>query len=433
MPNSPRSQDLTQRNGPSAVEAPTFGESMRLLDRARRVDASFLLRPGVLAGPDDSTPLPVFAERAAGAYLWDVDGNRYLDFVLGFGSVVLGHADPVITDAVREELTRGVSPTLHRSRQVELIETLVATIPGAEMALLLRTGSDACAAAVRLARAFTGRPWVLHCGYHGWHEWCAPRPGGLSPGVQDHVASFPYNNLAELDAALSQRAGSVACVFMLPVETEIPNEGYLAAVRELAHRHGALLVFDDVRSCFRLAMGGAPEFFGVRADLVTLSKAMANGHPISAVVGRRDVLEATPRISVSSLFFRSGDGIAAALATIGAIRDRNAIEVLWDRGRQLVAGLRVAAERQRVPVEVEGLPPMPYQRFTYPDAVDRERAEDLFYAETRARGVLFHPSHHWFTCAAMSADDIHVAIDAAEAGYAAVRLGLAGMGDRHGR
>lgn len=406
---------------PPAPATYRLDESARLLERARRVDAGFLLRPGVIGAPDDDVPSPVFADRAEGAYVWDVDGNRYLDFVLSFGAVVLGHADPTVTAAVTAEIGRGVSPTLHGARQVELIELLLSVIPGAEMALLLKTGSDATAAAVRIARAYTGRRRVLHWGYHGWHEWCAPRPGGLAPGVQEHLEELSYNDLAALDEALSRTPGDVACVIMMPVETEIPDEGYLPAAQALAHRHGALFVLDEVRSGFRLAVGGAQEYFGVRADMVALSKAMANGHPVSAVAGRRDVLEAVRGISVSSLFFRSVDGIAAALATIHAIRERNVVDVLWERGRQLVAGLRAAAARQQVPVEVIGLPPMPQQRFGYRSAAQQDRAGQVFYAQTRARGVLFHPSHQWFTCAAMSAADIDVAVEASEAGYAAVR------------
>jgi glutamate-1-semialdehyde aminotransferase len=422
MPTGPQPVTvLPPPAAPARSPAHRLEESARLLERARRVDASFLLRPGVIGSADDDVPSPVFAERAEGAYLWDVDGNRYLDFVLSFGAVVLGHADPAVTAAVTAELGRGVSPTLHRALQVELIELLLTVIPGAEMALLLKAGSDATAAAVRVARAYTGRRRVLHWGYHGWHEWCAPRPGGLSPGVQDHLRTFPYNDLAALDGALSDAPGDVACVIMMPLETETPTDGYLTGVRALAHRHGALFVLDEVRSGFRLALGGAQEYFGVQADLVALSKAMANGHPVSALAGRRDVLEAVRRISVSSLFFRSGDGIAAALATVHTIKDRNVVDVLWERGRQLVAGLRRAAARQRVPVEVIGLPPMPQQRFGYRSAAEQERAEQVFYAETRARGVLFHPSHQWFTCAAMSGDDIRSAVEAAEAGYAAVR------------
>jgi len=406
---------------PAAAGDPV-ARSAALLARARRVDASLLARPGVLRmGPaDDGDQVPVFAERAQGPYVWDVDGNRYVDFVLAFGAIVLGHADPVVTAAVGRELALGVSPSLHRPVQVELAELLVSVIPGAEMALLLKTGSDATAAAVRLARAYTGRPHVLRWGYNGWQEWCAPRAAGLSPGVQDHGEPIDYNDLPALERALSRRGGEVACIIMMPLEVELPQPGYLAAARALAHHHGALFVFDEVRSGFRLALGGAQEHFGVRADLVALSKAMANGHPISAVVGRRDVLAAARLVSLSSLFFRSGDGIAAALATIRTIRDGNVIPVLWERGRQLMDGLRQAAARQGVPAEMVGLPPMPFQAFRYPSSRQREAAQRAFYAKAWARGALFHPTHHWFTCAAMSRDDVALAIDAAEAGYAAV-------------
>lgn len=396
-------------------------ESGRLLDRARRVDASFLRQPGVIGSRSGEGAVPVFADRAEGPYVWDADGNRYVDFVLGFGAVVLGHAHPAVTDAVCAQLTRGVSPTLHSPLQVDLAELLVSVIPGAEMALLLKTGSDATDLAVRLARAHTGRPRVLRWGYHGWHDWCAPRNAGLAPGAHDHVESFRYDDLAGLARLMSSCQGEVACVIMMPLETEPPAPGYLEGVRALAHQHGAIFVLDEVRSGFRLALGGAQEYFGVRADLVALSKAMANGHPISALVGRRDILRTTALISASSLSFRSSDGIAAALATIRSIMARNVVGILWERGRQLIAGLRSGAGRQEIPVNVVGLPPMPFQHFGYRSVLRQRSAEEVFYAETRRRGVLFHPAHPWFTCAAMSADDIALAVDAAEAGYAAIR------------
>lgn len=387
--------------------------SAELLARARAVDAHLLARGGIMGpGPGDAT-VPVFADSASGAYLWDVDGNRYLDFVLSFGAVVLGHTHPVVTAAVQAETARGPLPTLHSPLQVELAELLVSVIPGAELVLFLKTGSDATDVVVRLARAFTGRPHVLRWGYNGWHEWCAPRAGGLAPGAQDHVESFAYNDLDALAKALWHRRGEVACVIMMPLEVEEPAPGYLPGVRELADRHGALLAFDEVRSGFRLALGGAQEHFGVRADLVALSKAMANGHAISAVAGRRDVLSVLGQVSASSLFSRAPDAMAAALTTIRTIRDQPVIPTLWERGRQLQSGLRDAAARHGVAVDILGLPPMPFQHFHHPAAAQ------AFYAETRARGVLFHPTHHWFTCAAMTPADIALALDAADAGYAA--------------
>src|SRR5216683_209723 len=405
-----------------AQAAISVARSAELLARARHVDAGLLARPGILGlgSADGSGQVPVFAECAQGPYVWDVDGNRYIDFVLAFGAVVLGHADPRVTVPVKAELARGVSPSMHRSVQVELAELLVSVIPGAEMALLLKTGSDATTAAVRLARAHTGKSHVLRWGYNGWHEWCASQATGLSPGVQDYVEQIEYNNLPALESALSRRGPDVACVIMMPLEVELPRPGFLAAARALTHRHGALFILDEVRSGFRLALGGAQQYFGVRADLVALSKAMANGHPISAVVGRRDVLDATRRVSLSSLFFRSGDGMAAALATIGIIRDGNVIDVLWERGRQLLAGLRQAAARRGVPVELVGLPPMPFQVFRGLSSRRCEAAQRVFCAAARDRGALFHPTHQWFTCAAMSSEDIALAVEAADAGYAAV-------------
>ncbi|WP_086706771.1 aminotransferase class III-fold pyridoxal phosphate-dependent enzyme [Streptomyces antimycoticus] len=394
--------------------------SAQLLKRAERVDASFVGRPGVL-GLDFSQPIyPVFAERARGAYVWDSDGNRYLDFILGFGSVVLGHADPRVDGAVRDELSSGIARSLHTPTQLRLAELLVDVAPGAEMVTLHRTGSDATGAAVRLARACTGRPYVLRWGYNGWHDWCAARPNGLPPGAQDCVRAFDYNDTAGLKALLDEVGDQLACVIMMPYEIEAPAPGYLAEVAELTRNHGGLFILDEIRSGFRLAPGGAQEHFGVRADLVTYSKAMANGYAVSAVTGTRDIMRHARRISCSSTFFRSSDAMAAAVATIDAIRGGGTTDVLWERGRQLMRGLAAAADDCRVPAGPVGLAPTPYLEFHYPSGEERRLAAEVFYATTLRAGVLFHPGHHWFVCEAMTSQDIDLAVRAAHAGFAAV-------------
>jgi len=405
----------------SAVNA----RSVELLLRARRSHAVLATRSGIIGDPI-ATPgsPPVFAQRAKGAYVWDVDGRRYVDLVLGFGSVVLGHADERVTAAVTAAMESGVAPTLSSPLEIELAELLVDVVPGAEMVALLRTGSDATAAAVRLARAFTERPYVLHWGYHGWHEWCATRPAGLTPGVGDHTITFRYNDLDGLRELMSRWGSRTACILMMPYELEPPEAGYLEAVAAIARGNGALFVLDEVRSGFRLAMGGAQEHFGVRADLVALSKAMSNGHPISAVVGRRDVMELVGAISVSSVFFRACDGMAAALATIRTLRDDGVVDVLWQRGRALMDGMAAAAGRHRVPVTVTGLPPTPFHVFHCGSAELDERAMSVFCETTREHGILVHPGHHWFVCGSMSQEDVDLAVTAMDAGYAAVARAL---------
>ena len=398
---------------------PPLVASAALIERARKVDASFAGRNGVLgAGYGPADRYPVFARRAVGAHVEDVDGNRLLDLVLGFGSVVLGHADPEVTAAVAGASANGVAPTLHLESQVALAERLARLVRGAEMSAFLRSGSDCTSLAVRLCRAVTGRPLVLHWGYQGWHDWCAPRADGVLEDVRRNTLAFPYNRADVLLDRLARHAGQVACVMMMPVEIEPPAEGFLEAVREACDRHGVPLVLDEVRTGFRLALGGAQEHFGVRADLVCLSKALANGHPLSAVCGRADLMQAMASVSASSVFFRAADGFAAAHATLDKLERPGTHERLRRLGERLADGLGTAARVAGIPARPLGLPAMPFLGFETGDPAQDREAMRGFCQAMLARGVLLHPGHHWFTCLAMSDTDIDQVVGAAAQAFA---------------
>jgi glutamate-1-semialdehyde 2,1-aminomutase len=359
--------------------------------------------------------------RAEGAYLWDVDGKRYIDFILGYGPVVLGHGHPAVTRAVVESFERGVciSP-LWTPEQVELTELLTQVIPGAEQAYLMKTGSDATSAALRLARIHTGRSKVIKWGYNGWHDWTAPRPAGVPASTQAETLTFEYNDIASLEAAFARHPGEVAAVIMMPFMLDAPEDDFLARVRSVAHEGGALFILDEMRSGFRMALGGAQEYFGIQADLATYSKAMANGHPVSAVVGREDVLHNLAHTHMSSTFYANPAEMAAALATIAIIRDTDVIPHLWRLGEALMEGLREVVADTGLPAEVVGYPIAPFLQFTPEDDPDVERAKRVFYDETTRAGVLLHPNHQWFLSRAHSAEDVETAVEACrEAGVAA--------------
>jgi glutamate-1-semialdehyde 2,1-aminomutase len=387
------------------------------LGPAGDLDVSVLARPSLLGGRADQHE-PWWVDRARGAYLWDQRDRRYLDLVLGYGSVVLGHADPAVTESVIEAIRRGVSPTLRHGSQVELARLLTEVVPNAEAAMFFKTGSESTAAAVRLARAYTGRSVILRWGYQGWHDWCAPRPRGIPAEYRRLTVPLPFDDVDAVAGAFEAHRGAVAALVVMAMDERPPSAGYLQACRELADRHGAVLIFDEIRTGFRLALGGAQEYYGVPADLATFSKAMANGHPIAALTGRRELMRIVPEVSMSSLYSRSTDGIAAALATIRCLAGSDVIGRLWHLGSRLQAGMRAAAAAAGLPVTVLGVPPMPFHQFDLPDGA-RERAEDAFYHTVWDRGVLVHRSHHWFVCRDMTDADIDVAVTAIRAGYGA--------------
>jgi glutamate-1-semialdehyde 2,1-aminomutase len=394
--------------------------SEALLDRARRVDATLadgyaLARDRLIDGE-----YPVFARGAAGPYVWDVDGNRYVDLILAYGTVVLGHGAAEVTQAVSAELAAGFCPSMRKPVQVELLELLCEVVPGAEQALLLKTGSDATSAAVRLARAHTGRDGVIRWGYNGWHDWAATRPAGVPAAVREAVHTFAFNDLDDLERLLERHGHEIACCLMMPFEVELPEPGFLAGVQELLRRHGVVFVLDEMRSGFRLALGGAQEVYGLEPDLATYGKAMANGYPISALCGRRELMRRVGDVHISSTFFINAAEMAAAVATIDALRRDDHLERIARLGRRLQDELAASIARNGVAAGVTGAPQMPFVRFLDGDEQRREQDKETFYTAVVRRGVLLHPNHHWFICSAMSDEDLDAVVAACDAGFSLV-------------
>jgi glutamate-1-semialdehyde 2,1-aminomutase len=408
-----------------AVSSLSHQRSQALLARGRAVDAT-LCYDGYLLPQDRiiDGEYPSFADRGEGAYVWDVDGNRYIDFILAYGTIILGHAHPAVSAAVMKEIQRGFALSIPKRAQVELAELLTAVIPGAERVLLLKTGSDATSAAVRISRAYTGREHVVRWGYNGWHDWASLRPPGVPQHALKQTHSFVYNDIASLRHVFAEHGKSIACCLMMPFELEEPRSGYLHEVAELAHSHGALLVLDEIRTGFRVALGGAQERLGLRADLATFSKAMANGYPISALTGREDVMQMVGEVHISSTFNINAAEMAAALATISKLQLSQTLPRIERLGLRLIDGLASLARAARVQAMPVGVPQMPFLQFCFEDTSARDAAKRAFYTETIKRGILLHPNHHWYICGAMSEQDIDEALTACEAGFAAARAAV---------
>ena len=376
--------------------------------RARASDAWASTREAILENDASNATYPQYVVRADGAYLWDVDGKRYTDFVLGYGPVVLGHCRPEVTAAVQAQQAQAVciSP-LWSPRQVELTERLVDIFPGAEQAYLMRTGSDATSAAVRLARIATGRTKILKWGYNGWHDWTAPRPAGISPSTAADTLHFKYNSIDSIAEAFARHPGQIACVILMTYDVEPVADGFLHQARDLAHREGALFILDEMRSGFRIALGGAQEYFGIEADLATYSKAMANGYVISAVTGKRDIMQGLAQTHMSSTFYANPPEMAAALATIDILEAERVPARLWTLGRRFQEGLRRVITDSGLPAEVVGYPVAPFLLFDDHNA----NVKTAFYKAAVANGVLLHPNHQWYLSAAHTEDDIDSSLD----------------------
>lgn len=401
----------------------SVASSQRLLARARKVEALIDAKPTLFfTGIERIGGYPLFVERASGPYVWDVDGNRYIDFILGYGSVVLGHAHPAVSQAVQRDMQKlGANPSLLTVRQIELAERVVSLSPGTDSVTFLKTGSDATDAAIRLARAVTGRPYVLRWGMNGWHDWCAPVPMGVLETARQYTIPFRYNDLDQLKSLFSAYGEKIACVILMPYEIDAPLPGFLEGVRNLCHSYGALFILDEIRSGFRISMGGAQTYFGVEADLVTYGKALTNGFALSVLAGSKKYMKHILSLGLTVTYYRMPDAMAAGVATIDQLIQCNGPQRLEMLGRSLMQGLDDAAISEGVLAEATGLPWTPFIKFNYRLDSLCDIALRLFCNGMLRRGILLSPVHHWFVCTSMRSEDIDYTVDAARDVFAEIR------------
>ena len=313
---------------------------------ARAVQIMHPVTQTLAKGPGQYTKgaAPKYVKRAKGSHIWDVDGNEYIDYQMGIGPISLGYAYPRVDDAIRAQLEDGITFSMMHELEVELAELIHEIIPNAESIRISKTGADVCSAAVRVARAFTGRAQVLCCGYHGWHDWyigTTSRAAGIPQEIKDLTTAFEYNNLDNFRELLT---ADVACVILEPFIFDAPKDNFLHEVARLCQENGTLLIFDEMWTGFRIAVGGAQEFFGITPDLAVYSKAFANGMPIALLTGRKDVMQLFEQ---EVFFFTTFGGealsMAAAVATIAEMREQNVPARLAAQGQKLLDGYNAIA------------------------------------------------------------------------------------------
>jgi glutamate-1-semialdehyde aminotransferase len=359
---------------------------------------------------------PAYLRRGRGARVQDVDGRWYLDFPMALGPIILGHAHPTTDAAIRAQLEDGITFTLPHPLEVEVAERIAAIVPNAERVRFCKSGSDATSAAIRLARAVTGRERVLAAGYHGWHDWYIGSTAwhaGVPQAVRELTEVVRWGDLEQLRLAFARRAGEVAAVILEPVGVAEPPPGYLQGVIETAHEHGALAVFDEVISGFRLALGGAQERYGANADLVCLGKALGNGMPIAALAGRSAAMDALEGVFFSGTHGGEALSLAAARATLDVMSTEPVHEHLWRLGTRLQEGVRAAIHSAGLEkwIGCGGAAPWTIVGVREPDpSGPMLPAKTLLQQEMLERGVLYNGSN--FICFAHEEEDIDEAIDA---------------------
>lgn len=317
----------------SNADYPTITQSDLIYERALKVQKP--ITQTLAKGPGQFTKgiAPKYLQKGKGSHVWDVDGNEYIDFNAAIGPLSLGYAYPAVDEAIKKQLEDGITFSLMHPLEVELSELIQEVIPNAEAVKISKTGADVCSAAVRVARAFTGREKIFCCGYHGWHDWyigITSRNAGIPEAIQQMTYTFEYNNIDAIREALDK---DVAAVILEPFIFEAPQNNFLQELAEVCRENGTLLIFDEMWTGFRIALGGAQEYFNVKPDLAVYSKACANGMPIALLTGRADVMELFNNEVFSYTTFGGETlSLAASIATIKEIRDKNVPAYLNEKG-----------------------------------------------------------------------------------------------------
>ncbi len=391
-----------------------FAKSLEMYEHAKSVFPGGTLRgrrPDFFGVPDDACP--IYYERAEGSHVWDVDGYEHIDWMAAYGAVILGYRYRKVDEAAIRAIERGFISTLTPPSQNRLAEKLTELIPCAESVRFFKTGSEATTAAIRTARMYTGKYKILQWGYTTWHDWgYIDQPSGIPPKVLEDLIPFEYNDLNDLERKLLENEGQVACVIMMPFDHRVPEPGYLEGVRRLTERHGVLLIFDEMRTGFRAALGGAQQYFGVTPDLATFGKAMANGYPIAALVGRKEIMELTIK-QFSNTFGIETMAMDASLATIAELERPGVLARIWQVGERLLKGLSALIEEVGIEATAVGYPCMPYLIFNHEDERVREAQKRTFFMEVVRQCVFLHANHHWFALYTHSDEDVKRTLQAA--------------------
>lgn len=361
---------------------------------------------------------PCYFKKASGVEVWDLDDNRYIDMSLGgIGATVLGYADPDVNKAVIDAVQNGSSSSLNCPEDVELAELLCRIHPWARKVRFARTGGEAMSVAVRIARAYTGRDKIAFCGYHGWHDWYLSanigtedalgnhllkglQPCGVPKNLADTAFPFQYNQTDELKEIIWRHHNQIAAIVMEPIRNIYPKPGFMKELRAVADDSGAVLIMDEISSGFRLNSGGAHLLMGISPDMAVFSKAMGNGYPIAAIIGKASVMEAAQRSFISSTMWTERIGPTAALATIKKHTELNAGSHLTKIGQMIQDGWQRIADSRGLNIHVGGIPPLSHFSFEYDNALEikaffiQQMLQRHFLASTLFYAMYAHTLEH---------------------------------------
>ena len=358
---------------------------------------------------------PIYVESGKGGRIIDVDGNEYIDFLCAYGPIILGYREEEIDEAVIKQIRdKGFCFSITQRYQNQLAEKLKELIPCSEMTIFVKTGSDATTTAIRLARAYTKRIKIMRCGYHGWHDWCVEVKGGIPEKLHEDVYEFHYNELNSLEDLMSRHGSETAAIILTPFghplaqKLEEPKPGFLEGVKAISEKYSTVLIFDEIRTGFRLSLGGAQKYYGIIPDLACFGKAMANGYPISAITGKAEIMRTGEKeVFISSTFFPNSLPYIASLKTIEILERENVLEKIWEKGGRFFKRVKKVIENSNVGAELSGIAPMFFITFKKDVQKIYKEKRKSFYTQLIRRGVFMQPYHHGYIAYRHTEDDLN--------------------------
>ena len=418
-----------------------MSRSSELFEKAKK------LIPGGVNSPVRAfPPYPFFTKKAKGSHIWDVDGNEYIDYCMGYGPLILGHAHPSVIEAVKGQLEDGTLYGTPTEQEVELAELVCKAVPCADMLRLVNTGTEATMSAIRVARGYTGKKKIVKfegC-YHGAHDYVLVKAGsgattfgmpnslGIPEETTRNTLVVPYNDLESLERTINREGDEIAAVIIEPVVGNagviLPKKGYLKSIRELTEENGIVLIFDEVITGFRLAFGGAQEYYGVMPDMVTLGKIMGGGFPLAAFGGKREIMQMvapTGKVYQAGTFSGNPISVTAGLATLKTIRSNGSAfyRELELKSKRISAAMRDLAEDHDLPVQVNDVASMFQVFFSDNEVYDYESARKVdkamfmrYHRKLLKKGIFIPPSQFetCFISSEHSEEDIKMTIEAVE-------------------
>jgi glutamate-1-semialdehyde 2,1-aminomutase len=380
------------------------------------------------AGPAIGLPgaFPYYADRARGSHYWDVDGNEYIDYLCGYGPMILGHQNPEVEEAAARQQRDALCLNHPGPIMVELAEYLVSLVDFSAWAVFGKNGSDMTTWALQVAREHTKRRKILKVAgaYHGIDPWCTPGHAGLLDEDRAHIHDFTWNDPESFERLLQTFRGDVAGVIMTPFHhpifkpSEMPAPGFWSHIETACRREGIVLILDDIRAGFRLDMRGSHQYFGFEPDLICFCKAIANGHALSAALGRKELRVPASRVFLTGSYWNSPPSMAAAMACLQIMKREDTVSTLRRTGEILMEGLVETGRKHGYTMTASGPPAIPFLSFADDPSLRRQQR---FCAEVTRRGAIFHPHHNWFLSSAHTPEDLTATLRMADEAFAVVK------------